>query len=113
MVTSNELATHGHGSENSLAGCLSRLFWMAGGNVGLLLLAILIAQQPTWSLSVRDALFWAIALAVLLVRYVEVTRLGGLDVDGKPVTHRGLSRYLAGHLAASSALWCLGQSLHV
>lgn len=70
------------GSETSFAGCLVRLGWMMIGNVALVLLAAAILMEPRWSLTLKDALFWAVAVAVIALRYLDVTRLGGCTADG-------------------------------
>lgn len=111
MARLDELATEGRGSNDSLVGCFARLFWMAIGNIALILVAIGILRKPAWTFSWLDAAFWAVVLGVLGVRYLEVTRLGGLDVDGKPVTRRTLMRYAIGVGSTGAVLWCAVQSI--
>ncbi|MGH9147011.1 MAG: hypothetical protein ACRD1Q_09900 [Vicinamibacterales bacterium] len=76
-------------------GCLLRLFWMAIGNLALLVLILSISNQQGFTL--LDGLYWVVVTALASARYIDITRFAGLTVDGTPrlrsttsvVTRRG------------------------
>lgn len=84
---------------------LARLFWLAGGNVALLAIAALILRDNHPALSAMSAIYWALVGALVGVRYLDVTRLGGLTSDGKPATISDFRRYGVKLLAFAGALW--------
>ncbi len=90
-------------------GLAVRVFWMAFGNAGLLLLAVSIAQRG--AVSRLDVGFWTLAAALLLVRYLDITRLSGLTADGKPASLGHWRRYAIGLLGASVILWALAHAV--
>ena len=89
-------------------GLVARVFWMAFGNAALFLLAVSIAQRG--AVSYLDVGFWTLAAALLLVRYIDITRLGGLTADGQPASLGHWWRYAAWLLAASAVLWALAHA---
>ena len=94
------------GSQSEATGCLPavlRLLWLIVGNVALFLLATLIAQRS--SLSELDFVFWATVAALILVRYIDITRLHGSTKDGEPASLQHWRRYVLLLLLASGALW--------
>ncbi len=76
---------------------------MAYGNLALPLLAVLIVQAG--SLSTLDAVFWGIVGTPVWVRYIDVTRFGGLTAEGEPASLRDWHRYTGYLVGASSLLW--------
>ena len=93
-------------------GCLPvvvRLLWLVVGNGALLLLSILIAQERTFS--ALDLAFWGSVVALILVRYIDITRLGGLTKDGEPASLRDWRRYILFLLLGAGALWGLAHAL--
>ena len=89
-----------------VSGCLVRLFWMGAGNLILVLAAIGIGQQHAgFTLTAMDAVFWATALCLLAVRYVDIRYLGGETADSQPATVADWRRYAAMVLGISLALW--------
>jgi hypothetical protein len=94
--------------EQEQTGCLSliaRLTWMAFGNLALAVLAVLIVKANGFSFA--DVLFWATVAGLISVRYIDITRLGGLTADSEPASLRHWYRYAGGLLAASAAAWTL------
>jgi len=94
-------------------GALLRLGWMLGGNILLLIVGLTIFMGPPWTITFKDALFWAVVALVILVRYVDVTRFAGQTADGKPATRRDFVRYALGLVTSSAAIWTLAQSVQV
>jgi hypothetical protein len=85
---------------------------MGAGNAAVLVLAVPIMQEPSWTLTAKDALCWTIVPAVVALRYVDVTRLRGRTADGEPATPRHVVRHAVGLIALSAVLWTIVQSVH-
>lgn len=99
------------GAKASLAGSVARVYWMLAGNAALSLLAIGIVQhgrERTW---VTDAAFWATFASLLLVRYVDITRLRGTTASGEPASIGDWYRYAGGLLLLSLTVWILAQAV--
>ena len=84
-------------------GCLLRLFWMAFGNLVLLMLATLIFQRR--SFSALDAAYWAVVAALAGARYADIARFDGRTTSGAPATMQHLRRYVLALLAVAAGLW--------
>jgi hypothetical protein len=95
-------------SESS-SGCLSifvRLTWIFG--VSLLVFgAIFIIQGKAPGLA--DAVFWLIALGLVLARYVDIRYLKGETSDNKPATLKHWRRYSVVLLIAAGLLYLLAK----
>ena len=101
-------------NENSghLGGCLARLFWLMVGNLILVLAAIGIGQnQAGFALTGRDVLFWAVALSLVAVRYVDIRYLGGQTADNRPASMSVWGRYAATVLGVSLAVWLVAHAI--
>lgn len=92
--------------QDTMGGCLTRFFWMAIGNAGLLFLAVFIAQNASgWRLSWRDGAFVCLVVMLAVARFVDVTRLDGQTVEGKPATVNDWRRYAALLAGAAAVMW--------
>ncbi len=93
----------------SSGGCLSifvRLTWIFG--VSLLVFgAIFIIQRKAPGLA--DAIFWLIALGLILARYVDIRYLKGETADNKPATLKHWRRYSVMMLIAAGLLYLLAK----
>ncbi len=91
------------------SGCLSivvRLTWIFG--VSLLVFGtIFIAQGNAPGLA--DMIFWLIALALILARFVDIRYLKGETTDNKPATLKHWRRYSAILLIAAGLLYLLAK----
>jgi hypothetical protein len=96
-------------AQTGCLGLIVRIIWMLFGNAALALLAVHIAQAG--SFSAVDVLFWAVVAAMVGVRYIDVTRLGGLTAEGEPATLRHWQRYTGYLLAASAGLYTLAHAV--
>ena len=95
-----------------IGGCLMRLFWMGAGNLILVLAAIGIGQNHAgFTLTGRDIFFWAAALSLLVVRYVDIRYLGGQTGDGHPASMTHWVRYAATILGISLVLWLVAHAI--
>ena len=88
-----------------------RFYWMALGNLVLLVLAMLISQKPTWTITVLDAAFFGVVLTLFVARYFDINRFGGETANGQPATGRDLVHYGVGLVAVAAGLWGLVQTL--
>ena len=89
----------------NLAGCLTRIAWMFGGYMLLLMVAASIVVNRGALLTPRDAAFWAVVVAVVVLRYVDVRYLHGDTADGRPATMRDWRRYSLAVVGAAVLLW--------
>lgn len=86
---------------------------MLVGNTLLMVFGLTILLEPAWTFTVRDVLFWSNVAALLVLRYVDITRFGGRTAEGEPATRRDFVRYAAGVTGFSAAFWTLSQSMHL
>lgn len=93
----------------SVLGVIFRLTWMAYGNLALALLTVLIAQAG--ALSALDVAFWGVVGVLVSVRYIDVTRLGGLTAEGEPASLRHWCWYTGYLLGASAVLWAFAHGV--
>jgi hypothetical protein len=97
---------------HELSGCLARMLWMAVGNLVLVLAAIFIAQDHVgFALTATDAVFWATALCLPIVRFVDIRYLNGKTNDSQPATMAHWVRYTAAILGGSLVLWLIVHSI--
>ena len=99
-------------AESEPIGCVGlvvRIMWLLVGNAALFMLAVLIFQKRGFS--ALDAVFWAIAAALALLRYMDITRLKGLTSNSEPATLKHWRIYAAKLLLASVILWALAHGM--
>lgn len=104
--TENQSSPAEHGQQvtyDNPQGCLLRLFWMAIANVGLLVLILSISSQSGFTL--LDGLYWVIVAAGVGARYVDISRFGGLTVDGTPASMTHFRRYAVRLFLVALGLW--------
>lgn len=88
------------------AGCLAalaRVYWMAVGNVLLFVCAIYAAKQEPPS--ALDGLYAGLVALLLVVRFVDITRLGGQTSEGLPATLAHWRRYALGLVPVAAFVW--------
>ena len=91
--------------EGSMLALAARLFWLAFGNAALFFLAIYIARAEKFSR--YDLAYWGVAAALVIVRLIDITRLGGMTVDGERATLAHWRRYAVIVLLSALLLWIL------
>ena len=72
-------------------GCLLRLFWMAFGNLTLLMIGVVIVEQKRFS--ALDILYWFVVIALGVARLVDIKRFDGRTIEGEPATMLHFRRY--------------------
>lgn len=88
---------------DNMQGCLLRLFWTAVGNLALLALVFSISRQHGFTLF--DGVYWVVVVALAGARYLEITRFGGLTVEGMPATMQHFRRYATRLFLVALVLW--------
>ena len=89
----------------NLAGCFARVFWMVFGNFALVLAAFYIFKNREGFLTILDAVYLLIVVALVVVRYLDITKLNGATTSGKPATLADWRKYFIGIAAISVVLW--------
>jgi len=105
---SSQLESKHNVAEPEPIGCIglvARMFWLLFGNLALFMLAILILKKPAFS--VFDIAYWAIVAGLILVRYLDITRVHGLTSDSEPATLKHWRIYVVKLLLISGLLWGL------
>ena len=94
--------------QQHLRGCLTRLCWMALGNLALLITAMLIAGNRKTSFSGADIAFWLIVGVLLVARYADIKWLDGHTADNRQAaTLRHWRRYAIFLIVISLVVWLL------
>ena len=78
---------------------------MAVGNVVLLLMLIFIGRKDDFGFTLHDAVFWIVAAAMAVARYLDIARYQGSATYGGPATIRDFRKYAALLALASLSLW--------
>ncbi|MFH1708790.1 MAG: hypothetical protein ABIF71_12860 [Planctomycetota bacterium] len=92
---------------SSFTGCWFRIFWMFVGNFGLFFSAYAIADTPGpfMAFTVADIAYGGIALALVIVRLIDIKHLHGTTAEGKPATMGDYAWYLKVLIPVAIALW--------
>lgn len=90
-------------------GYVVRLFWMAFGNVALFFTWMHIASSER--IGAADAVYGALVLALLLARWIDITRLNGMTSRAEPATRAHLRRYAIALIAIALAGWFVARLL--
>jgi hypothetical protein len=98
-------------SKPSFVGALARLFWMLVGNAGLFLVALAIAEKGSGGTWTADVAFWAVVASLVLVRHLDIARLGGATASGSPASLRDWYRYTGWLLLVASVVWLIAHAV--
>ena len=79
---------------HAAGGCLARIVWMIVGNLVLALALMRIAERREGFWRPADAVYWAVAVLLVLVRYVDVRFLEGETATGNRATMSHWRRYV-------------------
>lgn len=90
-------------------GLIVRIIWIMGGNMALFMLAVLAYHKG--ALSGLDVAYWAIVVGLIVIRYIDITRLNGLTSNSERATLAHWRKYVGLLLVASTALWGLAHGL--
>jgi len=96
--------------QSSVAGVMSRLWWMLLGNALLAFSIIFIVQRSEGFFHTADVVFWAAVASLVLIRYVDVRFLGGQTATGAPASGRHWIKYTALLLVCSVLLWAVAHA---
>jgi hypothetical protein len=86
-------------------GCLVRMFWMVAGNLLLLICAKAVLDRRGHGVGPADLVFWVLVAVLIGVRYLDVKKLNGETVSGKPATLVHWRRYALFLFLFAILLW--------
>ncbi len=92
-------------------GDLLRFVWLLAGNAGLAILAALISKGARWTFTMLDGVFWGLVATLLLARYFDIARFGGLTVNNEPANTGHWVRYAIKLVIIAALLWVGAQSV--
>jgi hypothetical protein len=92
-------------------GAVARLYWMLLGNAVLSLIAFRIAQRGPERTWITDVAFWTVVASLVLVRYLDIARLGGTTASGEPASFRDWRQYSWRLLLIALAVWIVAHAL--
>ena len=84
---------------------LLRIYWMVIGAALIALFALAIVRDDHTIVSGPSLALWLVGGSMVLARWVDITRYGGLTSEGAPATMADLRRYTARVLGVTSAVW--------
>lgn len=97
-------------AQDSLLGLFTRIFWTLIGNVVLFFLAIEIYRTKSL-ISGFDIAFWILVLLLIIVRYIDIKYLKGINAEGLPATMGDWRKYVKYLLIITAGVWVLGHGL--
>lgn len=109
---SDQFPSKPNATESAPIGCtglILRLIWLLGGNAALVLLGAAIWQKKAFS--VLDLAFWAIVGALVLIRYIDITRFKGLTSNSEPATLGHWRRYTVKLVVLAGLFWGLAHAV--
>src|SRR4030042_5257305 len=93
--------------QESGLGMLFRLFWMMAGNLITFILLIGIFLSENRALGIKDCIYWAMIVLLIITRNVDIKYLGGLTATGSPASISVWYRYAAVLTIGAGLLWGL------
>jgi hypothetical protein len=88
-------------------GALVRLMWTAIGNVVLFACAISVAKGS--APVVADVIYFTVAVGLIAVRYIDITKFKGTTSRGMPATLAHWRRYAVLLAIISTVIWVLAR----
>ncbi len=84
---------------------LLRMYWMFGGNILIMFLAVFITEQKGDAFTSRDILYWLAVGSVIAARFIDVRFMNGQTGEGAPATMKHWERYSMVLGAAAILAW--------
>lgn len=88
------------------SGCFVRLAWMAAV-VAVVVLGATILRNGHGPVSLWSVAYWAFVGLAIGARYLEIAKLGGTTLEGKPATLSHWRRFNLKLVGFAAALWTL------
>jgi hypothetical protein len=82
-----------------------RPFWMFFGNFALMICVANVIMGESNSTRVSDIIFWSVAAALIIVRFLDIKFLDGQTATGEPATIKHWRRYAIALAVISAAIW--------
>ena len=96
--------------ENSGFGCFLQVATGLGGFFILVVLTVLIMREESWTFTLKDALFWAVVIGMIVAKQVEATRFGAASED-EPQSSSSALRYAVVLGGVAGCVWTIAQTL--
>jgi len=90
-------------------GSILRMFWRACGNFALFFAGVSITTSER--IGTADAAYGGLVLALLLARWLDITKLNGMTIRTEPATRMHLRRYAVALLGVSLVGWVVARWL--
>ena len=90
-----------------MGGCLTRLGWLIIAPLALAALGITLARNGSGPWAWESLAYWGVVAAALALRYLDVFRLSGDTVSGKPASRKDWQRYAVVLPSLAFAAWGL------
>jgi hypothetical protein len=84
---------------------LARIFWMALGNFALMICAANILMSESSSTRISDVIFWSAAIAMIIVRFLDIKFFNGQTATGEPATLAHWRKYSILLAVVSTVIW--------
>jgi hypothetical protein len=97
--------------QGTAAGVLARLFWLLVGNAILAISLVFILHNRSGFFHAADGVFWITAMALVLVRYLDIRYFHGQTATGAPASIRHWVRYAVGLAVCAAAGWVLAHAV--
>lgn len=108
MTESRQAKAQSEGVDPS--GCYVRLLWLAA-SVGVIVLGAALYRGGYGAASTVSLAYWGVVALAIGGRYVEIRKLHGSTLEGKPATLAHWRRFSVRMLAFSIALWAMAITL--
>lgn len=86
-------------------GVLVRLYWMAVGPIGIILIVIAALMKSLKNNILISLIYWGFVLSVILIRYLDIRYLKGETADGEPATLKHWKKFSIMGSIIYCAIW--------
>jgi hypothetical protein len=92
---------------DSILSLFLKIFGTLLGNLVVFITALLIIQHKGKMFYSADIVFWCMAAAISLAKFLDIKLYGGLTDDGKPLSMAHWRKHTAILLALTTAVWLI------
>lgn len=104
-------STREHRHQGTVSGLLARVYWILVAHAALSVFTLKIATSNGWGFSMFDLAFGANLVGLVVVRYLDITRLGGRTSHNEPATLVHWRRYSAYAVLVWGLVWFAAHGL--
>jgi hypothetical protein len=84
-----------------------RVGWLVATPAVVAVTAAVLVRDDGGSVVGLSIAYWGSVLAMLVLRYVDIVKLGGTTADGEPASRAHLRRYAVGVVSVTAAVYVL------